>query len=67
MKLIGYFENFIESEVELNKTRKETLDSHIEALEKVIKESEKIKYQGKEIQGSWSHGTIIKPVADNDE
>ena len=39
MKLIGYFENFIESEVELNKTRKETLDSHIEALEKVIKES----------------------------
>lgn len=67
MKLIGYFENFIESEIELNKTRKETLDLHIEALEKVIKESEKIKYQGKEIQGSWSHGTIIKPVADNDE
>ena len=44
LKLIGYFENFIENEVELNKTRKETLDTHIESLEKVIKESKEIKY-----------------------
>lgn len=67
MKLIGYFENFLENEVQLNKTRKNNLDSHIEALETVIKNCENLEYKGKEIQGSWSHGTIIKPVAENDE
>lgn len=65
MKLIGLFDDFLKETVNLNQTRIDLLDESIGALKTFLRESDwKPKIVGFEEQGSWAHGTIIRPVDD---
>lgn len=64
MKLIEHFDTFMADVVNLNATRFQQLESSIETIKDVIKDSAwepKIRYFAS--QGSWAHKTIIKPVS----
>ena len=62
MKLLQDFENFVEEEVNLNKSRIETLVQRVEAIEGFLQESDWGPIiQSISAQGSWAHKTIIKP------
>lgn len=63
MKLTSQFDQFLVNEVNLNRSRIETLENHVGAVERFIKECN----WGTAVrefsrQGSWAHGTIIKPL-----
>lgn len=69
MKFPEAFESFLRSEINLNKTRLNRLETSIQAIDTFI--------QGNSVfsplfldaipAGSWAHRTIIKPVQENDE
>lgn len=69
MKLIKYFKNFLENEVNLNPSRITLLDDRSEAITNFLKNSALFKenYIDTIPQGSYAHKTIIKPVQENDE
>lgn len=62
MKLLDHFKTFLNDEVNLNETRLGLLSNSVEAVKTAIKGSAwgpNILDFG--VQGSWAHGTIIKP------
>ena len=66
MKHDRYFEDFLEDNVNLNKTRLDKLKIHKKAITDFL--AEKLDgYERCSTQGSYAHKTIIKPVDDNDE
>jgi hypothetical protein len=69
MKLIEYFKNFLDKEVNLNSSRITILDDRTEAITKVLKDSDLLKDNFLDVipQGSYAHKTIIKPVRSTDE
>ena len=63
MKLVTHFSDFLVDTVNLNQTRVQSLDDSTAAIKTFVQGSD----WGPKIrrfvpQGSWSHGTIIKPV-----
>jgi hypothetical protein len=67
MKLVDHFKTFLEEEVNLNKTRVGLLSDSVEAIKSAIKCSDwDVKLLGFAAHGSWAHGTIIKPLPDNE-
>lgn len=64
MKLIEHFKTFLEDHVNLNQTRINQLKSSVEAVKNAVRgsdwEPEIIQFTA---QGSWAHGTIIKPLS----
>ncbi|RWG17186.1 MAG: nucleotidyltransferase [Mesorhizobium sp.] len=63
MKLVGYFNDFLNDEVNLNQTRIDDLEKGIDAIEDYIDGSEWSDIViGWLPQGSWAHKTIIRPV-----
>ncbi|WP_461791572.1 SMODS domain-containing nucleotidyltransferase [Pedobacter sp.] len=69
MKLISYFKEFLENEVNLNPARITLLDDRTEAITNFLKETQTFKEIYRDVipQGSYAHKTIIKPVQVNDE
>lgn len=66
MRSVKHFDSFMASTVNLNTTRLELLESSIETLKGLIRDSDwgpKVKRFVP--QGSWAHETIIKPVDGN--
>ncbi|WP_374383133.1 hypothetical protein [Dongia sp.] len=62
MKLIAHFGKFLADEVNLNPDRIKTLTNRVETIEEFLRNSDfKPKIRRFSAQGSWSHGTIIKP------
>lgn len=66
MKHVGEFKTFLEGQVNLNKTRIETLTDRVETIENFLWRGD----LGRIIkrfssQGSWAHKTIIKPPGEN--
>ncbi len=60
MKHTKYFNEFLEYEVNVNKTRLDTLKEKVKIIDNLLKE--KLDgYQKRENQGSYAMGTIIKP------
>ncbi|MFA6901618.1 MAG: hypothetical protein WC236_00905 [Gallionellaceae bacterium] len=67
MKLVDHFKTFLEEEVNLNKTRVGLLSDSVEAIKSALKGSDwDVKMLGFAAHGSWAHGTIIKPLPDNE-
>ena len=66
MKHDSYFNDFLKDHVNLNQSRLKTLDKKIDTITNFLKGKLDgyLKYSP---QGSFAHGTIIKPVQDNDE
>lgn len=63
MKLIDHFDAFLADTVNLNTTRLQTLEKNSEAIQTFLRGSEWApSIRGFERQGSWAHGTIIRPV-----
>jgi hypothetical protein len=63
MKLIDQFTSFLRDTVNLNATRLTQLETSVDAIKGVIRHSEwNPEIVTFEEQGSWAHGTIIKPV-----
>lgn len=63
MKLVSLFDDFLKDTVNLNQTRIDLLDDSIAALKTFVRDSDwKPRIRGFEEQGSWAHGTIIRPV-----
>jgi hypothetical protein len=65
VKLIQDFEKFLEDEVNLNRSRLETLTDRVDAVKRYLSNSDWrrfIKRYG--AQGSWAHKTIITPPGD---
>jgi len=63
MKLVEHFTSFLKDTVNLNSTRLDQLESSVETLKGVIRDSDwGPKGITFEEQGSWAHKTIIKPV-----
>ncbi|KAI9130017.1 SMODS domain-containing nucleotidyltransferase [Acaryochloris sp. CCMEE 5410] len=64
MKLSEHFDSFIDDIVNLNQTRIDRLEGHVNAIQDFLINSG---YDAKIIrfsaQGSWAHGTIIKPLS----
>lgn len=63
MKFTSEFNNFLRDHVNLNQTRLDRLDDHVEALEKHLRRTETLgpNIHGLRPQGSWAHKTIIRP------
>lgn len=63
MKLIEHFGSFLKDEVNLNQSRLDRLEGHVEAVEAFVKEAESFGEHLLRVvrQGSWEHRTIIKP------
>lgn len=63
MKLVEHFRTFLDETVNINATRLTQLDDSVDALKRVLRDSEwKPKIRDFVGQGSWAHKTIIKPV-----
>lgn len=63
MKLTSHFADFLNDTVNLNATRIATLDDRSAAIKKFVRQADwGATVRGFEEQGSWAHGTIIKPV-----
>ena len=60
------FREFLRLEVNLNRKRRDDLETHVGAVNGWLK-GNLTGYQRMERQGSWALGTLIKPVDDNDE
>jgi hypothetical protein len=60
---VGLFDEFLRDTVNLNKTRIDDLEANVEALKTFVHGCHwRPKVRTLEAQGSWAHGTIIKPV-----
>ncbi len=66
MKHHKYFDDFLKAHVNLNLSRLTILDQKVETITELLK-SKLPSYKKYSQQGSYAHGTIIKPVRDNDE
>ena len=66
MKHVNYFVNYLKRHVNLNDSRLNTLDSKVRIITDLL-QSDLKNYRKHSQQGSYAHGTIIKPVRDNDE
>lgn len=70
MKLIKYFDAFLEKEVNLNQSRLDSLSDRVLAITSFLEEGDH-EFAGMFVrtipQGSYAHGTIIKPVQPEDE
>jgi hypothetical protein len=63
MKLVSHFDSFLKDTVDLNPTRIQTLEDRAAALRKFIRQADwGAEVVDFDIQGSWAHKTIIKPV-----
>lgn len=63
MKLIEHFNDFLRDTVNIDDTRLTRLDDSVEAIKTFLRSSEwKPRIRTFEEQGSWAHGTIIKPI-----
>jgi hypothetical protein len=63
VKLVSLFDDFLKSTVNLNQTRIDLLENSIVALKTFVRGSDwEPRRRGFEEQGSWAHGTIIRPV-----
>ena len=60
------FHGFLRHEVNLNKRRRDDLETHVNAVDSWLR-GRLTGYQRVERQGSWALGTLIKPVDTNDE
>src|SRR5579859_5758372 len=69
MKLIEYFNAFLDNEVNLNDTRLAVLDQRVGAITTFLRESTTFKDNFIDTipQGSYAHKTIIRPVRESDE
>ncbi len=69
MKLIKYFEIFLEDTVNLNKTRYDMATTGIEAITSFLKSNDTLKdyFIGTSPQGSYKQKTIIRPVSEDYE
>lgn len=62
MRLIEHFDRFLRDEVNLNQTRIDNLESKVEAITRFLETSDWTpSIREFSHQGSWAHGTIIKP------
>lgn len=63
MKFKGHFKNLLEQTVNLPQSRLEQLEGRVSHLHNVLKDDKHIGEIVEEVipQGSWAHGTIIKP------
>ncbi|MGI8710961.1 MAG: nucleotide-binding domain-containing protein [Acidimicrobiales bacterium] len=68
MKFVDVFESFLRTEVNLNKTRLNTLEDRLSAVESFITDEATFGPAFLELipAGSWAHRSIIKPVTAND-
>ena len=66
MKHIQYFDKFLKDHVNLNQTRLDTLGKKVNIVTDLLK-LKLPNYAKYGQQGSYAHGTIIKPVKGNDE
>lgn len=66
MKHEGYFNDFLNKEVNLNQSRIEKLDKSVKAVTDLL-HLKLDGYKKYSTQGSYAHRTIIKPVKENDE
>ena len=66
MKHNKYFDDFLKDHINLNQSRLTTLDKKVETVTDLLK-SKLPNYRKFSEQGSYAHGTIIKPVRENDE
>ena len=66
MKHDSYFDDFLKDHVNLNPSRLDTLNQKVETITNLLKDKLD-NYRKYSSQGSFAHGTIIKPVKDNDE
>ncbi|MFT4080825.1 SMODS domain-containing nucleotidyltransferase [Rhodomicrobium sp.] len=63
MKLVGDFRDFLSDTVNLNQTRLDRLEDRITAIKTFIRDADwEPRISAFIEQGSWAHGTIIKPV-----
>ena len=64
MKLIHYFAEFLQDEVNLNQSRLDDLNERVDAITAVLKAADNL--EGRVLdtipQGSWAHRTIIRPA-----
>ena len=66
MKHENYFNEFLVNHVNLNQSRLNTLEKRVETITNLLEE--KLRgYRKYSPQGSYAHGTIIRPVQNNDE
>ena len=64
MKHVGLFKTFLADVVDLNTTRLDQLDSSVEAIKKLLRDSDwEPTVKGYTNQGSWAQKTIIRPIA----
>lgn len=62
MKLHEHFKTFLKDHVNLNETRLSLLTASVDAVQSAVRQLDwGPKILGFEEQGSWAHGTIIKP------
>ena len=68
MKLIKYFDAFMENTININDSRLRDLEDRVTTLYGVLKDDDEIGgfVQSKLPQGSWAHKTIIKPIEGNE-
>lgn len=66
MKHLAEFTTFLEGQVNLNKTRIETLTCRVETIENFLRRGDWTRIIKRfSSQGSWAHKTIIKPPGEN--
>lgn len=62
LQLVEEFQRFLEDEVNLNRSRIENLEGKVAAIQAFVEASDWGPFiRGFSQQGSWAHGTIIKP------
>ena len=66
MKHENYFDEFLKEHINLNQSRLNRLENSVDAIKDVLS-ANLDGYRKISPQGSYAHGTIIKPVHDNDE
>lgn len=68
MKLVKYFDAFLENTVDINDSRLRDLEDRVKTLYGVLKDDDEIGdlVRSKVPQGSWAHKTIIKPIEGNE-
>jgi predicted RecB family nuclease len=70
MKLVSKFSDFLKTKVNLSEGRIESLDDRVAAIDKFLAKSDHAiaeRFVQTIPQGSYAQGTIINPVAENDE
>ena len=68
MKHVNTFTAFLRDTVNINQTRLDQLDEHVEAIYAALEDDDKLGelVLDKLPQGSWPHRTIIKPLKDHE-